>query len=364
MLTFLVFIVLSNNSLSHVNSNNDLSDISTLNIYSTVAPTLSNGGEPDGELLEKEFYVGLTLPPVADFSADTTTIGINQTVYFTDLSTNTPTSWQWTFTPSTVVFVGGTSATSQNPQVEYTATGDYEVQLESTNTFGNDIETKTGYISVSLLMNYCLASGGSGYEYISRVLMGNIDNSTGDDGYANYTTMSTDITILESYNITVWFANANDGDDLGVWVDWNQDGDFNDDEQVSCNMNMSATQKTNSIEVPSSALTGPTTMRIRLKLSGGNCGSPCGNTDHGEVEDYKVNILSNSTTWIGTTIVWNLVSNWTDGVPDLSYEVTIPALPSGGNFPTIASSNNAECYNLTLEGSATVIVNGNLEVKH
>ena len=49
-------------------------------------------------------------PPVADFSASATSgIGLNQEVTFTDASTENPTSWLWTFSPSTVTYVTGTS---------------------------------------------------------------------------------------------------------------------------------------------------------------------------------------------------------------------------------------------------------------
>ncbi len=53
-------------------------------------------------------------PPVADFTADNTNPGVSQTVYFTDLSTNSPTSWSWSFTPSTITYVGSTNQYSQN----------------------------------------------------------------------------------------------------------------------------------------------------------------------------------------------------------------------------------------------------------
>ena len=86
-------------------------------------------------------------PPVADFVASTTTPCIGSTVTFTDLSTNTPTGWAWTFSPTTVIYVGGTSATSQNPQVQFNAAGPYTVALTATNAYGNNTNTKTSYIT-------------------------------------------------------------------------------------------------------------------------------------------------------------------------------------------------------------------------
>lgn len=83
-------------------------------------------------------------PPAADFSANKTTILTNGTVVFSDLSTNTPTSWEWTFT-------GGTPATSteQNPTVTYSTAGTYEVKLKATNADGSDTKTTSDYITVT-----------------------------------------------------------------------------------------------------------------------------------------------------------------------------------------------------------------------
>ncbi|MBL4593399.1 MAG: PKD domain-containing protein, partial [Flavobacteriales bacterium] len=84
------------------------------------------------------------LAPVAGFSGNPQALCEGSTVSFTDLSTNTPTSWSWTFT-------GGspTSSTSQNPTITYNTAGTYQVILTATNASGSDIETKVGYITVN-----------------------------------------------------------------------------------------------------------------------------------------------------------------------------------------------------------------------
>ncbi len=84
-----------------------------------------------------------TNPPVADFEASETEVSMGSTVNFTDLTENIPTSWEWTFE-------GGTPATSteQNPSVSYSEPGEYTVTLVAHNAYGEDTETKTGYITV------------------------------------------------------------------------------------------------------------------------------------------------------------------------------------------------------------------------
>lgn len=84
-------------------------------------------------------------PPVADFTADKTTVLRGGEVVFTDLSSNFPSGWQWTFE-------GGDPNTSnvQNPHVKYSTPGTFRVSLRSSNSIGQSpVKTVLGYITVS-----------------------------------------------------------------------------------------------------------------------------------------------------------------------------------------------------------------------
>ncbi|MDA3910844.1 MAG: PKD domain-containing protein, partial [Bacteroidales bacterium] len=99
-----------------------------------------------GSYIDDIYVIGelSTIPPVADFTADQTTVCEGGTVQFSDNSTDSPTSWDWSFS-------GGTPATStdQNPSVVYSSAGTYDVSLTVTNSAGNDTKTVTGYITVN-----------------------------------------------------------------------------------------------------------------------------------------------------------------------------------------------------------------------
>jgi PKD repeat protein len=81
------------------------------------------------------------IAPKAEFFASPTEGCIPLTVVFTDLSSNDPTQWQWTFP-------GGTPSTStqRNPVVIYKAYGLYDVTLKVTNPYGNSTVTYKQYI--------------------------------------------------------------------------------------------------------------------------------------------------------------------------------------------------------------------------
>lgn len=75
--------------------------------------------------------------PVAGFSISNNTICVGECIDFTDLSSNTPTSWNWEFNDGNV-----NTSTNQNPvNICYTAPGTYQVTLIATNATGSDTMT-------------------------------------------------------------------------------------------------------------------------------------------------------------------------------------------------------------------------------
>lgn len=82
-----------------------------------------------------------TVPPVTNFKANETS-SCTGTIDFTDLSTNGPANWFWSFGD------GGTSI-QQNPTYTYLANGVYTVKLRVGNSFGLDSMSKVAYITIN-----------------------------------------------------------------------------------------------------------------------------------------------------------------------------------------------------------------------
>jgi PKD repeat protein len=125
-------------------SKNPAVTYSTAGTYKVVL-TATNSAGSNTKTVENYIQVNETvLAPVANFSASKTVITKGETVTFTDLSTNTPTSWSWSFT-------GGTpsSSTLQNPAVTYNTAGTYKVVLTATNSAGSNTKTLENYIQVN-----------------------------------------------------------------------------------------------------------------------------------------------------------------------------------------------------------------------
>ncbi len=80
-------------------------------------------------------------PPLADFGAAPTEGSTPLPVAFTDLSSNGPTFWLWSFGD-------GGIATEQSPSHTYTAPGVYDVTLVASNADGSSTRVRPAYVSV------------------------------------------------------------------------------------------------------------------------------------------------------------------------------------------------------------------------
>ena len=78
---------------------------------------------------------------------------------------------------------------------------------------------------------------------------------------------------------------------LDAWIDFNQDGDWNDpDEQIATDLPVATGSTTLMLAVPSGAVTGQTFARFRVSTAGQL--SPTGVAADGEVEDHRILVVS------------------------------------------------------------------------
>ncbi len=141
---------------------------------------------------------------------------------------------------------------------------------------------------VPAVPTYCAASGGCD-EYIENVTFQEIDNTTACDGYGDYTALVATVEAGGSYPISITIGGAYSLDTAAVYVDWNQDLDFDDPgETATLNPGAGYGPYSGTVDVPLDALGGETRMRIRLAWNT-NPG-PCGSYSYGEVEDYTVSL--------------------------------------------------------------------------
>lgn len=112
--------------------------------------------------------------PEADFEANVTTICAGESINFTDLSTESPSSLDWSFP-------GGNPSSSviENPSITYNTPGIYSVTLTATNNAGSDQETKTNYITVLAAPSATINGDNELCAGENITLIGNINNGGG-----------------------------------------------------------------------------------------------------------------------------------------------------------------------------------------
>ncbi|MDD5189302.1 MAG: kelch repeat-containing protein, partial [Methanoregula sp.] len=110
-------------------------------------PTQAGNLKATGEFLPLLNYaynrwVGINESLVANFTANVTTGTAPLAVRFTDTSTGSPDTWNWSFGD-------GTFDQSQDAVHTYTTPGTYTVSLNATNALGSNTTTRTNYITVT-----------------------------------------------------------------------------------------------------------------------------------------------------------------------------------------------------------------------
>jgi len=143
----LIFGALASNSRVGLVTNG--TDIGTVSGFSWISWSELNPGSPfpddwyDGyRQAGTRFVVEGAVAPSAQFLGTPTLGAAPLTVNFTDQSTGTVDSWDWSFGD-------GLSSNEQNPSHTYNDPGSYTVTLTVTGSDGSDTETKTDYIKVS-----------------------------------------------------------------------------------------------------------------------------------------------------------------------------------------------------------------------
>ncbi len=140
---------------------------------------------------------------------------------------------------------------------------------------------------------YCASSGITTYEYIAKIALGTISNtSNNNNGYGDYTSLNTTLAAGASNSIvmTPGYTGTAYAEYWSVYIDYNQDGDFADaGERVATGNGKVAITK--AFTVPTTAKNGATRMRVQMKYGSPASSDPCATfTNGGEVEDYTVTI--------------------------------------------------------------------------
>ncbi len=234
----------------------------------------------------------------ATVTGGTVCSGINFTLSLQNATSGSGVTYQWQSAPSsTGPWTNISGATGATYTTSQTAATCYQAIVSCA---GNGSGTSTPVcIALTPASNcYCTPppSDCTDDDVITRVRISSLDNAsacgTGPPlGYTNYTTtVAAPIVFAGAPNPitvnkpTVWTEG------VAVWIDYNQNGNFEASELTSLGTQPAAVPAlTGNINIPASALLGVTRMRVRMQFAAVPAG-PCNAFTFGETEDYSVNI--------------------------------------------------------------------------
>ena len=138
--------------------------------------------------------------PVANFTYPSP-LCAGQNMQFTDASSGSPTSWAWSVNPSSGVTI--TTATSQNPTINFPSTGTYTVTLTATNSQGSNSSSQAVSVTSCTSSSSCdTLSNINSTDTLTVYLAGSGGYWTGTNGY-NFTELG------EFYQKTQFATNLN-----------------------------------------------------------------------------------------------------------------------------------------------------------
>ncbi len=145
---------------------------------------------------------------------------------------------------------------------------------------------------------YCIPAyniGTDDGDYIAGVELESIVNYSngvaGDTSYSDFTSQSTQLGRSGLYTMYVQGTPAFTNDYM-VWIDFNQDDVFDfGEELIYAGQIEAGDNQAFSFYVPNDAVLGTTRMRVRTTYDQGTFFDACATYDHGETEDYTIDII-------------------------------------------------------------------------
>lgn len=236
---------------------------------------------------------------------------------------------------------------------------EYEVEVRSKCSEGNPSQYSE---EVRFTTTYCesFSSFPDPELYISNVNLNTINNSSTESSYSDFTHINTDITMGQTYTISV-DNPSNDSSNFtnySAWIDYNKNGIFETSEKILSLSTTAGVQASGTFLVPTDLDPLVTTMRVIMSKDIFDPG-PCEKFLYGEVEDYSINLKLPHTDYVFENDVWTPVDP--AGLSTLNDNILI--VNGSTSFTTNISANHITIdTNASLSVEKILNIAGNLNI--
>jgi len=244
----------------------------------------------------EDYTINVTLPPSCFTPgtpvAQSTGVGVGNISWAAPTLGGTPVGYEYAITTTTTIPASGTAVTGT------TVTG-VTLNINATNYIY--VRTNCGdgdyseWVALSFYHGVCiprpLSTSGDG---ITNVTFGGINNITEAEpnGYGDYSDLTANVgqSVTQPFSIT--FNNDYTAHNVRIWVDWNNDLDFDDEGEQVYSGAITAIETsvlTGNFTVPVTAALGEHRVRIGAVATWYTI-NPCYNDYTGVFEDYTINV--------------------------------------------------------------------------
>ena len=203
-------------------------------------------------------------------------------------------------------------------------------------------KTTFTYIEPAPATPSCNPSFSRTSDYIASFSLGSISNTNSgfsSGGYGNFASMSTELEQGSTVNASLTSSDGSGDHFVGVWIDFNNDGTFDESTEKVSNYSTSIGPSVTvqiPLEIPDNAALGNHIMRVLYRYN--QAPTPCISASFGEGEDYMVKIAPTYITEINDENDW---------------EAFCEAVNSGHTYSGATVNLNADISVTTMAGTST-----------
>lgn len=196
-------------------------------------------------------------------------------------------------------------------RVDLSAVGEHKVVVKNATPGDENISINTVSIESKTYAEGETYPSAAQYSYPEDVMLnvtvGDINNTSpaNEEGYEDFTSISTDITAGQTLQLTAQL-NAEAQGLIGAWVDWNNDGLFSGEGELMGYL----TEEFIPVAIPANITVTPGRKVLRVVANtGSDVPSPHGEYYFGQTEDYTLNVVRADNSPAAVASVASLESN-------------------------------------------------------